>query len=133
MGLKTAGEKLCFKGGLFGGGVHVALHAGDPAAANELAGGGYARAAVAAASWRVDPATGRASNAAGIAFPEPGSAWRAPTHVGLWDAAAGGALLASGALSGAAPAPRPGAAARFAAGALTFDLKTDGETDGETD
>ena len=125
MGLKTAGAKLCLEGGLFGRGVHVALHVGEPAAATELAGGGYARAAAAASGWRVDPATGRASNAAEIAFPEPGSAWRAPTHVGLWDARTGGALLASGALAGAPPAPEAGAAARFPAGALTFELETD--------
>lgn len=125
MGLKTAGEKKCFKGGLFGATVYVALHSGDPEAGNELAGGGYARVAVASNGWTIDQASGRASNAGAVAYPDPTAEWDDPTHAGLWDAAAGGSLLASAALSHDVPAPAPGAGVSFAAGDLTFDIATD--------
>ncbi len=124
MGLKTAGEKLCFQGGLFGAAVHVALHEADPEAANELSGASYARIAVDAGDWTVGAASGRVSNTAAIDWPAPTAAWAKPTHVGLWDAAILGALLASGALNDV-PAPAPGANLSFAADALAFDLATD--------
>ena len=125
MGLKTAGEKLCFQGGLFSAARHVALHTAAPEAANELTGNGYARIAVDAAGWTIDAVTGQASNAAAIAFPAPTAAWGKPTHVGLWDMAGGGNLLASLALDNDMPAPAPGAEVSFAIGALTFAITTD--------
>ena len=107
MGLKTEGEKLCFQGGLLSAAVHVALRTADPAAANELSGNDYARVAVLAAGWAVNAGTGEASNAAVSAFPAPTAMWGDPIHVGLWDAAVGGNLLASVALANDVPAPAP--------------------------
>ncbi len=125
MGLKTEGEKLCFQGGLLSATVHVALHTADPDAANELAGGDYNRVAVDAVGWTIDAGTGEASNAAVIAFPAPTAAWGDPTHVGLWDAAAGGNLLASVALANDVPAPAPGAEISIPAAALAVAIITD--------
>ncbi len=111
MGLKTAGVRLCFQGGLLNATVYVALHTADPDATNEEDGAGYARAAVAPAGWTVDASSGRASNGARIDFPDPTGDWGDSTHVALWSAETGGDLLFSGALSEdvEAPAGRHGA------------------------
>lgn len=125
MGLKTEGEKLCFQGGLFSRAIHVALHTANPDASNELTGGGYARATTAEADWTVDAATGEASNATGIAFPDPEATWGDPTHVALWSEATGGDLLASAELANDVPAPAPGAEVSFPVGTLAFAIATD--------
>ena len=125
MGLKTEGEKRCFESGLLGADVYVGLHTGEPEAANELSANGYARVAVAPAGWTVDAVTGAASNADAIDFPERTAPWGDPTHVGLWDAANGGNLLASFALSADTSAPQPYVEVDFPAGALTLSFPTD--------
>ena len=125
MGLKTEGEKLCFKGGLFSATRYVSLHTADPTSANELSGGGYARVAVAAAGWTVDTTSGDVTNAAAIAFPDPTADWSDPTHVGLWSAATGGNLLATVALTDDVSAPQTGNEVDFPAGELDFGLTTD--------
>ncbi len=125
MGLKTEGEKRCFQGGLFSRVLYVALHTADPDAANELTESGYARIPVNAAGWQVDTATGEASNVDDIAFPERTVDWSDPTHVGLWDQAAAGNLLASLALDSDVSAPAPHVEVSFPAGTLAVNLETD--------
>ena len=126
MGLKVEGEKRCFESGLLGADVYVGLHTGEPEAANELSTpNGYARVAVAPAGWAVDAATGEASNVDAVTFPERTAPWGDPTHVGLWDEATGGNLLASLALDADVSPPQPHVEVDFPAGTLTLNLPTD--------
>lgn len=74
----------------------AALHTADPepAGANEVTGGGYARQAI---TW--DPATGAVAGLNGtLAFTGPASS--AATHLGLWSAVTAGTYRGSAALTG---------------------------------
>ncbi|HZW08004.1 MAG TPA: hypothetical protein VFF65_12850 [Phycisphaerales bacterium] len=77
--------------------VYLALYTAGPTAAGggtEVAGGSYARAAIAnvAASWST-PATGSYTNVGAIQFAVATAGWGVVTHVAILDAAAGGNLL----------------------------------------
>lgn len=74
----------------------ASLHTADPepAGANEVTGGGYARQAI---TW--DPATGSIAGInATLSFTGPASS--ACTHLGLWTALTGGTYRGSSALTG---------------------------------
>jgi hypothetical protein len=78
--------------------VYVALFTSDPTDAGtgtEVSGGGYARQPVTFNA----PSNGQVTNAADILFPVATASWGTVTHVGIYDAATGGNLLFSGALT----------------------------------
>lgn len=78
--------------------VYVALFTSDPTDAGtgtEVSGGGYARQSVTFNA----PSNGQVTNAADILFPVATASWGTVTHVGIYDAATGGNLLFSGALT----------------------------------
>jgi hypothetical protein len=104
--------------------IYVALSTADPgddgSGISEPSGDGYARAATAAIDWSA-AAGGTLTNADAIEFPEAADAWGTVTHFALFDAAAGGNLLAHGALS-ESKAIGAGDIARFAAGDLDISL-----------
>ena len=84
--------------------LYVSLHTGDPAdtGANEIAGGSYARVAIAATSgWTAIADNGtvkQTANVAAINFPTATGNWGTITHAGLWDASTGGNFMDGGAL-----------------------------------
>lgn len=105
----------------------------DAAGGMEVAGGDYARVAVASglASWAgtqgagttvaSSGASGTTSNNDVVAFPTPSAAWGTVTHLAVFDAAVGGNMLWWTALD----APRAisaGDGVRFPAGSLTLQL-----------
>lgn len=118
------------------GTTYVSLHNGDPTDANvtatELPIGtnGYARVAVASnnTNWTAPAASGAAraiSNAANVTFGTPTGDWNTGnpiTHVGIYDAATAGNLLASGALGTARTVLSTDNAPTFGPGALVFSL-----------
>jgi hypothetical protein len=72
--------------------VYLALYTDDPTDADvgtEVAGGSYARQAIAFAA----PVDGVTANSAQVAFPQATADWGAITHIGIRDAAAAGNLL----------------------------------------
>jgi hypothetical protein len=68
--------------------AYVSLHTADPGAtgANEVTGGGYARAAL---TWTAGPTDGQISATATVTA----TAGVAVTHAGLWTAVSGGTFL----------------------------------------
>ncbi len=87
--------------------VYFSLHTADPTDAGtgaEVAGGAYARVAlaVADASWTAPSVSGASyqiTNALAITFAAPTADWGVVTHIGIWTAVTAGSLIASGALA----------------------------------
>ena len=78
--------------------VYVALFTSDPtdaATGTEVSGGAYARQAITFGA----PSAGTCSNSADVLFPIATAAWGTVTHIGIFDAASGGNLLYSAALT----------------------------------
>lgn len=106
----------------------------DSAAGTEVAGGAYARVAVAsslsnwagtqaAASTTASSGTGgTTSNNGAITFPAPTANWGSVTHFAIYDAASAGNMLVWGALTAAKTVNNGDAAPSFAAAALTFQV-----------
>jgi hypothetical protein len=72
--------------------VYLALYLDDPTDADvgtEVAGGSYARQAIAFLA----PVNGSTENSAQVAFPQATADWGTITHIGIRDAAAAGNLL----------------------------------------
>ena len=78
--------------------VYLSLHTADPGdtGAGEVAGGAYARQALSFAA-AVNPG-GTCTTNADVTFPTATLDWGTITHFGVWDAAAAGNFLLSGAL-----------------------------------
>ena len=134
MGLRVAGEKKLWSGGLLSADVWVSLHGGVAASSgNELDATdttgdhyaeNYARKKMQSTDWTVSDTTGAAHNTNAIAFAAPGAGneWAAARSVALWDAATGGNILVDAPIQGA---PLVGASAdpiSFGSGALTMDV-----------
>jgi len=82
--------------------IYVALSTADPlddaSGLSEPSGNGYARKQTSASDW--SPASGGSLNNAGdITFGAAAGSWGTITHFALFDAAAGGNMLAHGALN----------------------------------
>lgn len=104
----------------------------DSSAGTEVAGGSYARVAVAGslANWAGTQAAasttassgtnGTTSNNNPITFPAPTANWGVVTHFGLYDAATGGNLLIYGALTASKTINNGDAAPSFPAATLTY-------------
>jgi len=117
--------------------LHIGLLTAAPAdgtAGTEVAGGSYARVAVASslANWAGTQAaastvassgtSGTTSNNATITFPAPTAAWGVASHWGIYDAASAGNLLFYGALGASKTINNGDAAPSFAAAALTLQI-----------
>jgi hypothetical protein len=104
--------------------VYVGLSTADPlddaSGLAEPSGNGYARITTAAANWNV-AASGIVDNGVELAFPAATGSWGTVTHVGLFDAATAGNLMASGALT-VPKAISSGDTPKFAAGDLDVTL-----------
>ena len=116
--------------------VYIGLLTAAPAdgtAGTEVAGGAYARVAVASslANWSgtqgaatttaSSGTSGTTTNNAAITFPAPTAAWGTVTHVGIYDAASGGNLLLYSAL-GTPKTPNIGDPPAFAVSALSYRI-----------
>lgn len=107
--------------------VYVGLSTADPgedgSGLAEPSGNGYARVATAAADWNAASAASPSvlDNANAISFPSATGAWGACTHFALFDAATGGNVLGSAALS-TAKSPTTGDTPSYAAGQLLVTL-----------
>ena len=122
MGLKAAGEKLCWSPGILNGTRTVHLHSGVPEAANELAYPGYEAQEIELADWTV-AADGTAANTDAIDFPRPaGPGGIAGTHVALKN---GADIIWDGPVNPAMEAPQQGGRVYIPAGALSVSLATD--------
>lgn len=100
MGLKRAGEILAHQSGVLAATKYIGLHTGNPTAANELTGNGYARLAITSAQWTYASATGQASNTNELDFFDPtGDFGTAISHFALWDALTAGNIVFSTALT----------------------------------
>lgn len=78
--------------------VYAALFTSDPTDAGtgtEVSGGAYTRQAITFGA----PLNGTCSNSADVLFPVATAAWGTITHIGIFDAASGGNLLYSAALT----------------------------------
>ena len=119
----------CFTGTTFPAAlttVYVSLHTADPGdtGASEVAGGNYARIAVANAGWtKTTAGTASATNNADITFPSTGTVtWSGTvTHVGIWSASTAGNFLYGGALS-ASKVVASGDVFKFTANNLTISV-----------
>lgn len=103
-------------------GRHVALFTGAPGEAGggvELANGGYARQS--AAFTVSGSAPTQATNTSAIEYPTATASWGTVTHVGVFDAATGGNMVAFAALS-VAKTIGSGDVFRIPAANLTFTL-----------
>ncbi len=122
--LTPTGARAALSTGLLARDIYLGLHTEVPTVDNELTGHAYARVVVASDGWTVtdDADSGDARNATAIAFPTPTGAWADPTHVGLWDAATAGTLLAWAALADDVAAPTTDDVVRFVAGGLDISL-----------
>lgn len=80
---------------------YISLHSGDPGATgtdNEVVGNGYTR--IQNTNWQVNASdVGMVENINIIQFPTPTNDWGTVTHVGLYDAATTGNLIARGVLN----------------------------------
>ena len=107
--------------------VYVGLSTADPlddgSGLAEPVGGAYARVATTGATWNaaVAGAPSSINNAAAISFPQATASWGTVTHFALFDAATGGNLLGSGALT-AAKAVANGDTVKFDIGQLSATL-----------
>ncbi len=104
--------------------VYVGLLTADPADSNvvaEVTGGAYARQAIAFGAPAVNGTAQRCSNSAQITFPQATAAWGNITNFGIFDAAAAGNLMYSGALSAAKTIANTDQLV-FAIGTVTVDL-----------
>ena len=122
--LTPTGARTALDTGLLVSDVYLALHTGVPTTSNEVTGNAYARVVVSPSGWTFtdDTDSGDAANANLVAFPTPTGAWADPTHVGIWDAATAGNLLAWAALADDVAAPTTADVVRFAAGTLEVSL-----------
>ena len=104
--------------------IHVGLSTADPgdsgAGLSEPSGNGYARVSTAAADWN-SAAGGSLDNANAIEFPQATGNWGTVTHFALFDASAGGNVLAHGSLTQSKSIAN-GDTARFAVGDLDVSL-----------
>jgi hypothetical protein len=97
----------------------------DASTGTEVAGGGYARVAVASngSSWTGPTANnGTIANAAAVTFPAPTGNWGSVTHWFISDAATAGNLLVCAPLTTPKTINNGDAAPAFGAGALTFQI-----------
>lgn len=134
----VAGEKLLWSPGLLHASVWLALHGEALASAgNEFsaeAGAGfeapnYARIEIAGLSaaapgWTVSNVTGAASNAAALAFADPGAGneWPGALALALWTAAVGGEPIDAATILGAPLVAAAGDPVAFAIGQLIVDV-----------
>lgn len=116
--------------------LHFALYTGAPSdsgGGTEVSGGSYARAQLdpSASNYRntqnsgtgaSSGTSGQTANAAAITFPTPSGNWGTATHVGVFDAASGGNLIAQGALAAPKTINNGDPAPTFPIGTLTFTL-----------
>jgi hypothetical protein len=104
--------------------IHVGLSTADPgddgSGLAEPSGNGYARVATSPADWNA-ATDGVMENASDIAFAEATAAWGTVTHFALFDALAGGNMLAHGALT-ESKTVASGDTAEFAVGDLAVSL-----------
>lgn len=103
--------------------LYAALFTADPGEAgpgSEAGYTGYARVATVAADWNA-AAGGVIDNANAITFPQASGGSATVTHLGLFDAASGGNLIGSGALTGSL-AVSSGITPEFAAGDFNVSL-----------
>ncbi len=107
--------------------VYVGLSTADPlddgSGLSEPVGGAYARVATTGATWNaaVAGAPSSINNANALTFPQATASWGTVTHFALFDAATGGNLLGSGALT-AAKAVASGDTVKFDIGQLSATL-----------
>jgi hypothetical protein len=106
----------------------------DAAVGTEVAGGGYARVAVAAtlANWAgtqgagttvaSNGSSGTTSNNNAVTFPTPSAAWGQVVEFGVFDSQVGGTELWRGALGSPKTINNGDPAPSFAAGALTIQI-----------
>ena len=107
------------------GTLYVALFTAAPSdsgGGTEVAGGSYARVAIATSGWNA-ASGGLVDNTAAITFPNPTANWGTVTHVGLFDASTAGNLIDWGALTASRVVNSGDTPVSFAAGAL--DLTED--------
>jgi hypothetical protein len=105
---------------------HISLHTADPTDAGtgtEVSGGSYARVQVTrtTGSWAAPADSAGAqstSNSAAITFASPSANWGTVTYFAIWDAATGGNMLYSGALTTSRTINNGDQAPSFASGAL---------------
>ena len=104
--------------------IHVGLSTADPGDSgtglSEPSGNGYARVSTAAADWN-SASGGSLDNANVIEFPQATGNWGTVTHFALFDASAGGNVLAHGSLTQSKSIAN-GDTARFAVGDLDVSL-----------
>ena len=103
--------------------LYVAVSTADPTDAGtgvaEPTDNGYARIATAAADWqRTDNVV---DNANDLSFPEATGTWGTLTHIAIYDAAAGGNMIAHAAL-GTSKDIGANETLRFPAGNITFTM-----------
>lgn len=109
-------------------GLHVGLFTAAPGEAGggtEVAGGSYARAALAPSdsNWAAAAGgNGTTSNAVAITFPAPTANWGLVTHWAIFDAASGGNMLFYAALTTSKTINSGDAAPSFGVGALTVQI-----------
>ncbi len=105
--------------------VYISLHTGSPldddSGANEVSGGSYARVTKTAGFTVAGGGAGTASNTTAVSFPTATANWGTVTHVGIYDAATVGNLLAHGALD-TSRTVNSGGTVEFGAGDLVMSL-----------
>lgn len=103
--------------------LYLAVSTADPgedgSGAAEPVGNGYARVVTADTDWQ--RTANVVDNVNQLSFPEATGAWGTLTHAALYDAATGGNLIASAALT-ASRAPVANDTLRFPVGNITFTL-----------
>lgn len=119
MGLSNYGENKVLDD-LLEASLYFAVFTSDPGETGSLAGepsgNGYARVAIAAATW--DAAGGGVkSNGTAITFPEASGSWGTITHWAILDASTGGNMFISGELT-AGKTIASGQTLNFAAGSV---------------
>lgn len=117
--------------------VYVGLYTATPSdsgGGTEVSGGSYARVSVSSSlsNWAGTQSAGSTtastgtggttSNNAAVTFPAPTANWGTVTHVGIFDAASAGNLLAWGALTTSKTVNNGDAAPSFAAGSLQIQI-----------
>ena len=106
-------------------GAYLSLHTGTPTTTgNELTGRGYARTLMTnrgfGFDFMLDAMLRNTPTYGGADFPDVTAAWTTPTHFAVWSDARGSVLLASGAITPAAPASPSQGNYRVPANALTL-------------
>lgn len=106
--------------------VYVGLFTGSPgetgSQTSEVVAAEYARQELTSHMDATVLATGVASNASGLTFPEPVSDWGTIAYVGILDAASGGNMLFYEALPAARAVEADAAAVQFTAGQISLTM-----------